>query len=296
MNLRFHFTLAALLGLLASPALRADGFGPASDVAIYLSPDTAAPVFLRFRPDNTLLAGGQAVLDPAKAGQGWESLVLPGPFTGFVPTNKSRKDLSVTPGTPVHTAADDASPVLGNAPDNPALILTNAEVTWSQVNFPGPVTVYFVKPATMPAPVAPAAVAPAVVAAPTPPPVAAPIAPVAPPVKVTPIAPVVAATPPLTVTAIPAPKQADPGDLPRFFYGTLKLRTDTKIPGPVNAQYALYDNKGALIGLVDLNDVVLGGPIVAYLDHPVKIYGTTYNSPRAIHPILHALTLQTMAN
>jgi hypothetical protein len=308
MNLRFHLILAAALGLLAAPVLRADGFGPSTDLAVYLSPDATTPVFQRLKPDDTRLANAKPILDLAKAAEGWETLDLPGPFPGFVPTDKSRQDLSVTPGTPVHTTADDASPVLGNAPASPALILTSTDVAWSQVNFPGPVTVYFIKPAPAPAASAPTPVppvaaiptpAPAPAAVPTPaqpsaPATVTPPASVPPPATVTAITPVTAVTPPVAVTAIPAPpKPAESPGLPHFYYGTLRLRTDTKIGGPINAQYVLYSDKGQVIYLADLSDVVLAGPVVALLDKPVKIYGTVYNGLSGPTPIIHVLTLQT---
>lgn len=98
----------------------------------------------------------------------------------------------------------------------------------------------------------------------------------------------------MAVTAIPAPPQpAESPGLPHFYYGTLRLRTDTKISGPINAQYVLYSDKGQVIYLADLSDVVLAGPVVALLDKPVKIYGTVYNGLSGPTPIIHVLTLQT---
>jgi hypothetical protein len=299
MNLRFHFTLVAAFGLLACPALRADGFGPAPDLAVYLSPDDTTPVFQRLKPDDARLPGAAPVLDTVKAALGWETFDVPGPFPGFVPTDKSRTDLSVTPGTPIHLAADAASPVLGNASDNPALTLTSAGVDWSQVNFPGPVKVYFIKPAVKPV-AAPPTPAPAPASASAPAPAPAPVAvataipapaPVPAPVSV--VAPVTAVTPPLKVTAIPGPAQAPAADLPHYYYGTLKLRTDTKISGPINAQYVLYSAKGLVIALVDLNDVVLASPVAALLGQSVKVYGTTYTGLSSSTVVIHGLTLQT---
>jgi hypothetical protein len=232
MNFRFHLLLAAALGLLVTPALHADGFGP-NDIAVYQSPDTTSPVLMHLTPDDARVADAKPILDANKAADGWETLMLP-----------------------------------------------------------GAVTAYFIKPAAKaalsaptPAPIASPALAPAPALAPKPAPA---------PAKVTAVTPVSASTPPLTVTAIPAAKQVDPAEVPKFFYGTLKLRTDTKLSGPINAQYVLYSDKGLVIALVDLNDVVLGSPVLGYLNKPVKIYGTAYNSLSGQYPVLHTLTLQSL--
>jgi hypothetical protein len=46
--------------------------------------------------------------------------------------------------------------------------------------------------------------------------------------------------------------------------------------GPINAQYLLYSEKGELVALVDLSNVVLGRPVGEYLGKSVKVYGTAY--------------------
>ncbi|HTB63075.1 MAG TPA: hypothetical protein VK737_05760 [Opitutales bacterium] len=294
MNLRLSLVLAAAFGLFALPAARADGTpAAASDIAVTLTPDVTAPALAHLKSDDARLATAKPAADPVKAALGWQTLDLPGPFTGYVPTDKSRKDLSVIPGTPVHLLADDKSPVLGNAPDSPALILTSADVLWSQVSFPGPITGYYLKaaastPATTPA---------AMVVTPTPTP---------PPTVVTPTKTVSAATPPLTAvnptpTAKPAAAMAkpastantpDPTDIPQYYFGTLKQRTDLTISGPVNAKYLLYGTKGELIALVDLNDVVLSTSVANFINRSVRIYGTAYPGHTVPYVTIHAITLQ----
>jgi hypothetical protein len=291
MNIRLSLVLATAIGLFALPLARADGTPPAaSDIAVTLTPDVAAPALAHLKSDDALLATAKPAADPAKAALGWQTIDLPGPFTGFVPTSKSRKDLSVIPGTPVHLLADEASPVLGNASDSPALVLTSADVQWSQVSFPGPLTGYFLKSA---------AATPAAAPAPAPKPAPAPMVvtptPTLPAQIVTPMQPVSAATPALAVTPMPAAKPTtDPTDLPHYYYGILKPRTDLNINGPVNAKYLLYGTKGELIALVDLNDVVLSTSVQNFLNKSVRIYGTAYPGSSLPFATIHAITLQTM--
>jgi len=202
----------------------------------------------------------------------------------------------------VYQSPDATSPVLMHLPASdarladaaPILDAAKAAQGWEKLVLSGGVSAYFIKPATQPALSAPTPVT-AATPAPAPAPVPAPTPARAPaPTKVTAVTPVSAATPPLTVTATPAPKQADAADVPKFFFGTLKLRTDTKLSGPVNAHYVLYSDKGLVIALVDLNDVVLGSSVVDYLGKTVKIYGTAYNGLSGPYPIIHTLTLQAL--
>jgi len=288
MNNRFLLALAATASLLLTAVVRADGMPDA--VSVYLSPDANALVFQRLAPGDPHLAAAKPVPDADKAAQGWQMAELDGPFMGFVPTDKA-KDGTVAAGAPVHLSMDDVGPVMGNAAETPALAVKTAGAVWSTVSFPGPLTVYFIKPASKavaaPAPVA--ATPPAAIMAPAP---ALAPAPAPTPVNVTAVPVVSAATPPITVTAVPATKLVDPSAVPNFYYGKLALRTDPKIGGPTNAQYVLYGDKGQVIALVDLNNVVLPNPLVAYLEKTVKIYGRAYPGRSAPYPIIFALTVQ----
>ena len=287
MNNRFLLVLTAASSLLLSAAARADGMPDA--VSLYLSPDTHTATFQRVAPADPRLAGAKPVADADKAAQGWLALDLTGSFSGFVTTDKT-KDGTVAAGTPVHLTMDDLGPIMGNAAETPALTTKAAGGVWTAVSYPGPVTVYFLKPeaktAVSPAPAA--AAPPAAVMAPTP----APRPAQAPSPVVTAVAPVAAATPPVIVTAVPVAKQSDPAEVPHFYYGTLALRTNPKIGGPTNAQYLLYGDKGQLIALVDLNNVVLPNPVVTSLDKSVKIYGTAYPGQSAPYPVIFAVTMQ----
>ena len=286
MNIRFLFAFAATASLLLTVAARADG--PADAVTIYLSPDATTAALQRVKPDDARLADAKPVADADKAALGWETLSLVGPFDGFVATSKT-KDSTINAGAPIFLTTDDASPVLGNAPEAPPLKVRSMSANWSTVSFPGPLTVYFVKPAAKPAvinAVPAAAMAPAPVLAP------APMADTTAPVKVTAATPPLTASAPTRVAAVPAPKQADPADVPRYYYGVLALRTNPKISGPTNAQYLLYGNQGELVALVDLGNVVLPKPLVAYLDKPVKIYGTAYANSGMPKAVIYALTMQ----
>jgi len=70
-------------------------------------------------------------------------------------------------------------------------------------------------------------------------------------------------------------------------------RIDVVEYGPVGGDMAFTPAKGDLIALVDLNDVVLANPVLAYLDKPVKIYGTAYAGLSLPFAVIHALSLQT---
>jgi len=276
----FIFSLAAACGLFAAVAAGADTPAPAGDVAVYLSTDATKPALLHLSAGDASLADAQPVLDAARVIEGWRVAVLPGPFTGYVATKTTHKDLTVTPNTPVHVSPDENSPVLGPAPSNPFLTITSPGIDWSEVSFPGPLPVYFIAAAPKPA-------TPAV--APTPAPTPAVIAPPTPPPTVTPVTAIPAVT---AVTAVPAATQADPTEVGHYYYGVLKLRTDLNIGGPTNAHYVLYGPKGQIVALVDLNDVVLPNPVITYLNKAAKIYGTAYPEPSLPFAVIHAFTLQ----
>jgi len=279
MNSRYSFLLAAALGLTVAAASAADNPAPSGDISVYLSPDAAKPALLHASAGDARLADAKPVADTAKAAEGWQVVSLSGPFVGYVTSKAGHKDFSIDPGTPVHVSADENSPVLGLAAQKPLLSISSPGVDWSEVSFPGPVTAYFQASALKAASVAatPAAAIP-------------PVSTIsAPPTRPATATPVTALTP---VTAAPTAKQADPNDVAHYYYGVLKARTDLKINGPTNAQYVLYSNQGQLLALVDLADVVLPNPVIAYLDKSVKIYGTAYPEAHMPSVVIHALTLQ----
>jgi len=266
-------------GLTVTAAAAADNPAPTGSIAVYLSPDTGKQALLQVGTGDARLADAKPVADAAKAAAGWQVATLAGPFVGYVQSKTAHKDYSITPGTPVHVSPDENSPVLGTAAQKPFLSVSSPGLDWSEVSFPGPVTAYFQIGA-------PKAVAPAVAAVPATPPTPAVSAPPTRPAGVAPVATLI------PVTAAPAAKQADANDVAHYYYGVLKSRTDPTIGGPTNAQYVLYSNRGQVLALVDLSDVVLPNPVVAFLDKSVKIYGTAYPETHAPAVVIHALTLQ----
>jgi hypothetical protein len=258
-----HLFLATALGLLFGATAHA---ADTSDIALYLSPDATTRAFLQVPASDPRLAAAQP------AAKGWMTVSLPGPFTAYVQSNFTHKDLTVIAGTPIHAAANSNSAVLGAAPVNPPLSLLSPDINWSTVSFPGPVTVYFQKAA--PAVATPMAAAPAPVTA-----VAATPA----PVTALPAAAVVTATPTATATAT---------DVPHYYYGVLKLRTNPAMGGPINAQYLLYSEKGELVALVDLSNVVLSRPAAEYLGKSVKVYGTAYTVSNLPSLVISAQMMQ----
>ncbi len=271
MNSRTSFLFAAAFGLTMVAAVGADNPAPAGNIALYLSPDATKPALSQVSAGDAKLADAKPAPDAAKAAQGWHVVSLSGPFTGYVTTKASHKDFSVTPGTPVHVSADENSPVLGLSTNNPLLKISSAGVDFSEVSFPGPVTAYFLTGAAA----GTASPTPAVSAPPTHP------------------AAVTAVTAVTAVSATAPTRQADPSDVGHYYYGVLKSRTDQKIAGPVNAEYVLYSSRDQVLALVDLNDVVLPNPVVAYLGKAVKIYGTVYPESHVPFVVIHALTVQT---
>jgi hypothetical protein len=270
MNHRLHPSLAAACGLFFAVAMHAaDTTATSVDVALYLAPDATTPAFLHVPASDARLANAQPTAN------GWESVTLPGPFTAYVQSNRIHKDLTVIAGTPVYAGASSSSAVLGNASDNPPLSIQKPEVDWSEVSFPGPLAVYF----QMNAPSAPATPAAATL------------------VTATPVAVTAAPVSPTAVTALPAAAtvtavSAAPADVPHYYYGVLKLRTNPFISGPINAGYVLYSDKGQFIALVDLSNVVLGSPVADYLDKSIKIYGTTYTASNLPSVVINAQMLQ----
>jgi hypothetical protein len=258
MKLRLTTILFTTFGLLFG----ATTFAAAGDVALYLSPDTTTAAFLQVPADDARLAAAK----PDRTG--WQIVTLPGPFTAYVQSNHTHKDLTVIAGTPIHAAASSSSPVLGIAPQTPPLSIKEPDIDWSTVSYAGPVTVYFKSAA----PVAqPAVAAPAVVS----------------PVVSLPVQPTMVTAQPAVATVT-----ASPAQVPQYYYGVLKLRTNPVIDGPINAQYLLYSDKGALVALVDLSEVVLGGPVANYLGKSVKVYGTAYTAKNLPSVVIRGQMLQ----
>jgi hypothetical protein len=223
---------------------------PSTDVVLFWEAQTGKPLTQTFSAGDPALASAKPHPDTAKAAAGWQVIQISGNFEGYVSVSTARKDLTIIPGTAIHREADNNSTVIGTAADQPPTTIVSVGGDWAKVAMPGPATVYF---QGKPAPATPAPTQ----TTPTPKP-----GPVLPP-------PVVA--PPITSPATPI--GGGSADLPRYFYGILKLRTDTKLDGPSSAQYILVDGNGAIIAVVDLNRVILTTPLNDYLGKFVKVYG-----------------------
>jgi hypothetical protein len=260
MHSRVLATFAALLGLLAAAASRAQ------DVPLYFIADPTAPVALHLKTGDPALASAKPVADSAKAAAGWMSLQLIQTFTGWAPTNTARKDLTVRPGTAVQQLPTSDSPIIGTAANDPATNVEAVQGAWSQVTYPGPLLLYFLQIKTPPP-------APAPAPAPTPAPAPAPVADI-----------------PTTVVANPA--SGDSSNLPRYYVGILKLRTNPLTGGPASAQYLLISPNGQLLALVDLSNVMLPGPAANYLGKNVRIYGVTEPANGSLVALLKAQLLQ----
>jgi hypothetical protein len=250
--------LLLLLGLLAA------GLARAQDVSVYWVPDVGTAPVKRLSPTDPALASAQPAADPAKAADGWMSTNLTGHFPGWAPSNSAHKNLFIKAGTPIHQLPRNDSPVLGLAQDDPETDVEEVQGDWCRVTFPGPVLVYF-KQVKAPAPVpAPPPLVPAVAPAPAPP----------------------AARPPAAV-AVPA----NAANLPRYYIGILKLRTNPTIGGPVEAQYILVNN-GQLLALVNLGNVILPGPASNFVGKRVSIYGIAEPAPDSLVALIQAQLLQ----
>jgi hypothetical protein len=256
--------LAALTGR-AQTASSAANATATPAISLYFVPDTSAPAAAQWPANDPRLGSAKPSPDAAQAAAGWQVVSLSEPFTGYAPTNTSRKDLDITPGTPIHQSPDASSAVIGTAQSDPGTTVQNVSGDWAQVTFPGPVSLFFL--GSPPAP-------------PPPPPPAPPPAPVLTEAPVAaPAAPAVSATP-------------STGRLPRYYLGILQLRTDDKISGPSSAKYVLYGPDGLPIAIVDMNAVILPTSMQNYLGRYVKIYGVPEASNDMPGTLLRAQLVQ----
>jgi len=286
MNKYLPTAFAALLGLMIAATARADGPGP-STVAIYLAPDASTPAYVHLSATDARLSNVKPSADAAQAASGWQTADMAGPVTGYVAKDKTLNS-AVLKDTPIHSAEKADSPVLGTAPDSPIVKVANVDGDWAEVSYAGPVTVYFLK---IPTPVSTAPATTPVAAAPAPAPAAATPAPapvIAAPTRPTAVTPVAA----VPASTTPAPIKAAPTDIARYYYGSLKFRTNPITAGPINAQYLLYASDGTFVALVDLSGVVLPNPVASYLGKPVKIYGTPYTMSSLPSVVIRATMLQ----
>jgi hypothetical protein len=245
-------------------ALLAAGLARAQDVAVYWVPDASTAPVKHLAPADPALAAAQPAADPAKAADGWMSTNLTGAFPGWAPSNSAHKNLFIKAGTPIHQLPRNDSPVLGLAQDDPETGVDEVQGDWCRVTFPGPVLVYFKQ-----------------VKAPAPPPAPAPTPPAPAPTP-----PAQAAPPPVAV-AVPA----NAANLPHYYIGILKLRTNPTIGGPAEAKYILVNN-GQLLALVNLDKVILPGPASDFVGKRVSIYGIAEPAPDSFVALILAQLVQ----
>ena len=257
----------------SAPPPAAPAASPSTEIKLFWTTLPGKPLAQTFQAGDPALSSAKPVADPTLAAAGWQAIQISGNFEGYVSVSTARKDLTIIPGTAIHQDADMNSAVIGSAADQPPTSIVSVGGDWAKVTMPGPATVYFQGPAAPATP--PAADAPA----PTPAVPAAKPAPVLPP-------PVLAQ--PLTSAATPL--GGGSADLPRYIYGILKLRTDTKLDGPPSAQYILVDGHGAIMAVVDLNRVILTTPLNDYLGRFVKVYGAV-EANNGFPPVLLKATL-----
>ncbi len=266
MSLRASAIFAVLLGLLAPcfAAAQAASSAAAPVINLYAVPDAGAPALIQLKGGDAAFAATKPAADPAKAAAGWVSVTLSQNVTGYAPTNTSRKDLSIRPGTPIHQLPKSDSPIIGVATDSPVTSVEAAHGDWLEVTYPGPEVLYYqqINPVRTPPPVSVPASTP--VAAPTPEPesVATPVA------------------------------GTSAGSLPRYYIGVLKLRTNPLTRGPANAQYILVGNDGQLLALVDLGNIILPGPADNYLGKSVRVYGASEPANDSLVALIKAQLLQ----
>ncbi|MGF1451422.1 MAG: hypothetical protein ACFB21_05040 [Opitutales bacterium] len=124
---------AGLVGL-AAATLTAQ-----QDVALYLEPDTSAPVY--FEESRAFLENlGPRVweADPA-----WQWVEYPGTFVGYVPTREILKNQTAAPGTVVRLRPEPDAPVLTRLDETTVAPMISSGEQWSSVYYEGTAPAYF---------------------------------------------------------------------------------------------------------------------------------------------------------
>jgi hypothetical protein len=244
--------IAGAVGRLAAGPL-------AVTTAVHTKPDASSPAITYLKAGtNPNPAGGGTVSAPDE----WMAIELPGPFEGYVESNKDlTKGLDVKPGASIRLAPRPDAGVLAVAEKSDKTAITGLRGKWTQISLEKNLTGYIrISPeAPTPAPVPPANRAPS------------PVAP----------AP---ASPGVYGTATPgqAAPMVDLGDggssaLPRQFAG---LFVSTRRPFAPRRpfDYALNDDAGKRYAYLDISKLLLTEQIEKYIDRKVVVFGAGKNS------------------
>jgi len=250
-----RIALSALVAGLAAPA-------SAQRIELFLQPDTSAPSLATVNAADPQFKAGSLVLDTEKAAQGWLWGEYTTTLTGYVSDAKINKQLQPVAGALIHLSPDAASPVLTTVADGDNFEIVDTGAWWT-VRFTKSIPVYYRD--SGPLPVGMDVEKPAEAPAP------ATRAPAAPPVMA-PAPPVVAATP----TPVPQPR-ADTAPVAKGiahqFEGTFRKAGRTLLMFEPKFRYEIVNSSGERIAYVDLDQVVLPGPIDGFLDRTVIVSG-----------------------
>lgn len=256
---------SAATGLIAGPL--------AVTTAVHTKPDAASPAitYLKAGSNPAPAAGGNV-----SAPDGWMAIDLPGPFEGYVESNKDlTKGLDVKPGANIRLAPRPDAGVLAIAEKSDKTTITGLRGKWTQISLEKTLTGYIRLSAEAPAPVA------------VPPPSRAPA-----PVANAPVTP--------GVYGVATPGQAAPmvdlGDggssaLPRQFAG---LFVSTRRPFAPRRpyDYALNDDAGKRYAYLDISKLLLTEQIEKYIDRKVVVFGAGKNSADGKDIVIVVETLQ----
>ncbi len=213
--------------------------------AVQTQPDPSAPVL-------ALLTA--AADEPAPSDQGgplppgWNAVLVPGPFEGYVRNKDLSKQLEVLPGSTIYMAPKVGAAVLAVVEKGDKAEITGLRGGWTQVRLQKSLVGYIHSGNAEPAPAA-------VVAAPTAP---APTSP-------TPTAP------PASTPSAPAPESNL--HLSRLFEGTL-APTQSLLAPHRPFDWQLVDPSGNRIAYVDLSKLLLTEQIGSYAGRAVVVLGS----------------------
>lgn len=233
--------------------------GQAADIELHLAADSQSRQLESISLDDPRLGQPTPVMDEAKAALGWHFADFSGTVEGYVQDAKIGKDLLPVDNTLIHASPSSDSRVLSVYRFGDDLEVVDTGVWW-KIRFTGTFPVYFVLDTPPPLPAVTGTAD--VVAAPAP---------------VIETAPVAAAQAPAIVSTVPLPSDEmeapRPGAIGQRYDGI--FRRSKKRFGLLKPRspYFLEDASGDRIAWLDVSEIVLPGPINAFLDEPVVIHG-----------------------
>lgn len=145
--MKILFCSLFLLGLSASLSI-------AEERSVHLQPTTESPVIGAVAEDAFLIAPADPVdLSDREREEGWEAISFLDDFNGFVKRSNLSKDLEVTSGSRVYTAAaEDSDSVITRAGENDIFEVERLSGNWAEVSFRKPVTGFILADDGNPAP------------------------------------------------------------------------------------------------------------------------------------------------